>query len=110
VSTHNIQRELDNIASDGVGLQIASASTDKIAFLGATPVAQQTALTTVLTTLTNAGTASDYAIQAIVSSGAGNAYGFVTQAEGETVVDVVLNNQARINEIEDVLQAFGFLA
>ena len=53
------------------------------------------------------GTASDFAIQALTST---TPFGFVTQAEGETVVDVVLNNQARINEIETKLQALGLLA
>ena len=68
---------------------------------------QQTALTTAETTITNAGTASDYAIQALTNSGA---FGFVTAAEGESVVEVVLNNQLRINELEDTLQALGLLA
>jgi len=48
------------------------------------------------TTLTNAGTASDYAIQALTSS---TPFGFVTAAEGETLIEVVLNVQARQVEI-----------
>ena len=63
-------------------------------------------LTTVETTLTNAGTASDWAIQALTSS---TPFGFVTAAEGETVVEVVVNNQLRINEIESRLQALGLI-
>lgn len=65
------------------------------------------ALTAAETTLTNAGTASDYAIQALTNS---SPFGFASQAEGETVVEVVLNNQARLNEIEARLQAAGIIA
>jgi len=85
----------------------ANDTTSKLAFYGATAATQPTALTTALTTLTNAGTASDYAIQALTNS---SPFGFVSQAEGETVVDVVLNNQARINELETKLQALGLIA
>ena len=89
------------------GNRIGDATTDKVAFHGSAPVVQASAPTAASTTLTNAGTASDYAIQALTSS---SPFGFVTQAEGETLVDVVLNNQARINEIVTALQAKGLLA
>ena len=72
-----------------------------------TPIVQPTALSTVETTVTNAGTASDYAIQAMTQT---TPFGFVNQAEGETLVEVVLNNQLRIGEIETKLQALGLLA
>ena len=89
------------------GSRIEEATTNKVAFHGSTPVVQASAPTAASTTLTNAGTASDYGIQALTSS---TPFGFVTQAEGETVVDVVLNNQARINEIVTALQAKGLMA
>jgi hypothetical protein len=107
VSIHNIQRELDAAMSDGVGLQVGDSSSDKIAFLGATPVVQRTAFTSAVTTITNAGTPGDYAIQALTQT---SPWGFVEQDEGESLVEAVLNNQARIGEIEVLLQAFGFVA
>jgi hypothetical protein len=96
---------LSDKGSDGTVL--GRSATDKIAFHGSTPVVQASAPTTAETTITNAGTASDYAIQALTSS---TPFGFVTQAEGETVVEVVLNNQARINEIVTALQNAGLMA
>ena len=73
-----------------------------------TPVAQQSALTTELTDLTQAGSFTpDYAIQAITNS---SPYGFVNAAEGETVISVVQNNKERLAEVEAVLEAFGFIA
>lgn len=90
------------ISGTTTGLQIGNAGTDKLGLYDATPVVQASALTTVETTLTNAGTAGDYAVQALTNSGP---FGFVTASEGETVVEVVLNNQARINELEAALDA-----
>jgi hypothetical protein len=89
------------------GSKIGTATSQKLGFFNATPVVQPTALTTAETTITNAGTASDYAIQALTNS---SPFGFANQAEGETLVEVVLNNQARIGEIETKLQALGLLA
>lgn len=66
----------------------------------------KTTITAAETTLTNAGTASDYAIQTLTNS---SPFGFATQAEGETVVEVVLNNQARIAELVSALQELGVL-
>ena len=59
------------------------------------------------TTITNAGTASDYAIQALTNT---SPYGFANQAEGETLVEVVLNNQARLNEAISALQSAGLMS
>ena len=89
------------------GTIIGTATTQKLSFYAATPIIRPTALTTALTTLTNAGTASDFAIQVMINA---SAWGFANQAEGETVVEVVLNNQARINELETKLQALGLIA
>ena len=98
---------VDFVFGTTTGTIIGTGATQKIGFYGTTAVVQPTALTAASTTLTNAGTASDFAIQAMTQT---TPFGFVTQAEGETVVDVVLNNQARINEIETKLQALGLLA
>ena len=89
------------------GINVGIDSTEKVGFHGAGAVVQASAPTAAETTITNAGTASDYLIQALTAS---SPYGFVTQAEGETVVEVVLNNQARINEIVTALQAKGLMA
>ncbi len=98
---------VDFVFGTTTGSIIGTDAAQKLAFYGSTAIVQPIALTSPLTTLTNAGTASDFAIQALTST---TPFGFVTQAEGETVVDVVLNNQARINEIETKLQALGLLA
>lgn len=90
------------------GTKLGTSTSQKIAFFNSTPIVQPTALTSAETTLTNAGTASDWAIQAM--SSATSAFGFVSQAEGESVVQVVLNNQLRIGEIETKLQALGLVA
>ena len=81
--------------------------TDTIGFHGVSPVSQASALTTAETTLTNAGTGGDAAIQALTSTGP---FGFVLAAEGEQVVETVLNNQLRISELETVLSDLGLTA
>jgi hypothetical protein len=63
--------------------------------------------TTAATTVTNAGTGADFAIQALVQS---SGFGFVTAAEGSSVIDVVINNQARIGEVVACLRAHGLMA
>jgi hypothetical protein len=65
-------------------------------------VAPQAEITDELTTLTaNAAAGSpDYAIQDLTTT---NPYGFVTADEGQTVLQVIINNQARINELETAL-------
>lgn len=105
-TVETVNEETLSGSKDGVNIIPTSGKLSMVE--GTTPVAvPQAALTTAATTLTNAGTASDYAIQALTNT---SPYGFVTQAEGETVVDVVLNNQARINEIEARLQALGIIS
>ena len=69
-----------------------------IGFYGATPVTQGAALTTQLTTITQAGTFTpDYAIQAVTNT---TPFGFVTADEAETLISTVLNLQARLAELE----------
>jgi hypothetical protein len=89
------------------GTKIGTATTQKLGFFGVTPVVQQTELTDELTTITHTapGTA-DFAIQNLSLVG----YGFVTEDEGNTVLSVIANLQARVNELETKLVALGFLA
>jgi hypothetical protein len=89
------------------GTKIGTAAAQKLGFFGVTPVVQQTELTDELTTITHTapGTA-DFAIQNLSLTG----YGFVTEDEGNTVLSVIANLQARVNELETKLVALGFLA
>jgi hypothetical protein len=89
------------------GTKIGTAAEQKLGFFGVTPVAQQTELTDELTTITHTapGTA-DFDIQNLSLTG----YGFVTEDEGNTVLSVIANLQARVNELETKLVALGFLA
>ena len=96
------------VLATGTGTQIGTATTQKLGFFGADPVVQQTELTDELTTITHTapGTA-DFAIQNLVAA---TGYGFVTEDEGNTVLSVIANLQARVNELETKLVALGFLA
>jgi len=51
----------------------------------------------------------DFAIQDLVDSGVGSAFGFATKDEGNTALQVILNLQIRVNELESRLQASGQL-
>jgi hypothetical protein len=95
------------LQTDGT-TRINIAANGDLGFFGATPVAQQTELTDELTTITHTapGTA-DFAIQNLVAA---TGYGFVTEDEGNTVLSVIANLQARVNELETKLVALGFLA
>jgi len=69
---------------------------------------QGAALTAALTTLTyTAPGTPDYAVQDLTNSGG---YGFVTKDEGNTVLSVIANLQARVNELEGRFQAHGLIA
>lgn len=74
-----------------------------VGFYGKDPVAQASALTAALTTITHTapGTA-DYAIQNLTNS---SPYGFVSQDEGNSVLAVIANLQARVNELEAALDS-----
>lgn len=64
-------------------------------------------ITGTLTTITSTspGTA-DYAIQDLTTS---SPYGFVSSNEAQTVLQVIANLQARVNELEQVLIDHGIL-
>lgn len=65
--------------------------------------ANTAALTTI--TFTAPGTA-DYAIQDLTDTGG---FGFATKDEGNSVLSVVANLQARVAELESKLQTYGIL-
>lgn len=66
------------------------------------------ALTAVLSTITHTAPGTpDYAIQDLVQPAG---YGFVTKDEGNTVLSIVVNLVARVNELESRLQAMGVIA
>lgn len=70
---------------------------------------QQTALTASVNSLTQAGSPSvqDFNLQALTNT---SAWGFASQDEGETFLQVILNMQTRINELEAKLQLANILA
>ena len=70
--------------------------------------AKGAALTTQLTTITSTAPGTpDYAIQDLVNT---SAFGFVTKDEGNTVLAVIANLQARVAELESRLQALDLIA
>jgi len=90
------------------GAQIGKSSTEKVAFWGATPVAQQSALTAQLTTITHTAPGTpDYALQDLVQN---TGFGFATADEGNSALKVIANLQARLAEIETVLENLGIVA
>lgn len=70
--------------------------------------AKGAALTAQLTTITSTAPGTpDYAIQDLVNT---SAYGFVTKDEGNTVLSVIANLQARVAQLESRLQALGLIS
>lgn len=91
-----------------IGFKIGISTSEKLGFFGATPVAQQDALTASVTTLTHTAPGTpDYAIQNLTNSGG---YGFATQDEGNTVLSVINNLQTRVNELETRVSNLGLIA
>lgn len=87
---------------------IGNATTDLVGFHGATAVDQGAALTAQLTTITftEPGT-PDYAIQGVTST---TPFGFVSADEGNSVLKVIANLQARLAEVEQRLEEKGLIA
>lgn len=110
--TTNIDISTKDIVTDTTtGTKIGTATTQKIGLWNATPVVQPTALTAQLTSITHTAPGTpDYAIQDLVDSSGGAAFGFATKDEGNTVLSVIANLQARVQELEDKLQSFGAIA
>jgi len=93
------------------GTKIGTATTQKLSLWGVTPIVQPTALTTQLTSITHTAPGTpDYALQDLIDSSGGSAFGFATKDEGNTLLSVVANLQARVAELETKLQAIGALA
>jgi hypothetical protein len=87
---------------------IVGASGGTAGFFGATPVSKGAALTTALTSITaTAPGTPDYAIANLTST---TPFGFASADEGQTVLTVIANLQARVNQLESRLQAYGLLA
>ncbi len=89
------------------GTVLGQDSSDKVAFYGATPVDKPDALTAQLTTITHTAPGTpDYAIQDLTTT---TPYGFVSQDEGNTVLSVIANLQARLAEVEARLEELGLV-
>lgn len=98
-------KELSDKGPDGT--RLGQSSADLVGFYGATPVDQPAALTAQLTTVTHTAPGTpDYAIQNLTTS---TPYGFVTADEGNTVLSVVANLQARLAEVEARLEELGLV-
>lgn len=92
------------------GTKFGTATTQKIGFYNATPITQPTEITDELTTITHTAPGTpDYAVQDLIDSSAGAAFGFATKDEGNTVLSVIANLQARVNELETALANLGLL-
>ena len=77
-------------------------------FYGATPVTKPAANTAALTTITSTAPGTpDYAIQDLTST---TPFGFVTKDEGNSVLSVIANLQARVTQLETKLQTLGLLS
>lgn len=74
---------------------------------GARFTPEVSALTTQLATITSTAPGTpDFAIQDLTSS---TPFGFVTKDEGNSVLAVIANLQARVDELETALQTYGML-
>jgi hypothetical protein len=90
------------------GGQVGTSATELVGFWGATPVDQPAALTAQLTSITHTAPGTpDYAIQDLINS---SAYGFATKDEGNTVLSVIANLQARLAQVEARLEEIGIIA
>jgi hypothetical protein len=77
-------------------------------FYGTTPVVQGAALTTQLTSITSTAPGTlDFAIQDLTQT---TPFGFVTKDEGNSVLAVIANLQARLAQVESRLETVGLIA
>jgi hypothetical protein len=77
-------------------------------FYGTTPVVQGAALTTQLTSITSTAPGTlDFAIQDLTQT---TPFGFATKDEGNTVLAVIANLQARLAQVESRLETVGLIA
>jgi len=90
------------------GTKFGLSTSELLAFYGTTPVNQPAALTALNTLITHtAPSPADFAIQALTQS---NPFGFVTDDEGHTVLQVILNLQTKMAEVEARLEELGLVA
>lgn len=107
MNTATASLETNSPKSSG-GVTVGQSASDLVGFHGAAPSDQAAALTAGLTTLTHTAPGTpDYAIQNLTAS---SPYGFVTADEGNTVLKVLANLQAKIAEIEALLEEKGLVA
>lgn len=79
-----------------------------ISFFGAPTVDQPDALTAQLTTILHAAPGTpNYIVQGLTNS---SPYGFVSSDEGNTVLSVIANLQARLAQVEARLEELGLIA
>jgi hypothetical protein len=77
-------------------------------FYGTTPVVQGAALTAQLTSITSTAPGTlDFAIQDLTQT---TPFGFVTKDEGNSVLAVIANLQARLAQVEARLETVGLIA
>lgn len=101
-----ILNESNLVLDTTIGTKIGTSTTQKLGFYNVSPVIQQSALTVTDTSITHTAPGTpDFAIQDLVNPG----FGFVTKDEGNTVLQVILNLQIRVNELESRLQTYGYL-
>jgi len=99
------------VFTTGAGTKFGTQTSQKMGFWNTTPVGQPSTLTAQLTSITHIAPGTpDYALQALVDSGVGSAFGFATKDEGETLLSVVANLQLRLSQLESRLQGPGFIA
>lgn len=98
-----IQEAIQSHRHNGNDAQQVNASE-----LFGTPLSSFTAQNTSITH--TAPSTPDFAIQDLIDSGVGSAFGFATKDEGNTVLQVILNLQVRVLELENRLEELGLVA
>ena len=91
----------------GTGTKIGTGTNQKLGFFNASPVVQQAALTTQLTTITHSSQGTpDYVLADVVNGG----WGLSTADEARTLLSVIRNLQIRLAEVETAVENLGLLA
>ncbi len=99
--------QLDIKAVDTIVISAQKAGGNPLlSFYGGTPVVQAAAMTANLTTITHTAPGTpDYALQNVVDSDVGSAWGFASQDEGNTLLQVVERLQAEVAELRAMVGA-----
>jgi hypothetical protein len=126
ISSGQISLDIEDFTVDGLivndghditfstttGTKICTATSQKFAFYNSTPVVQQAEITDELTTITHTDPGTpDYAVQDFVDvEGDGSkGFAFKDKDEANTVLKVIANLQARVNDLETRLVTYGLL-